>query len=486
MANNNSAQDQRILGVFVLAMISVALIAGLRGLPSMAEYGYGSIFFYILVAITFLVPVSLVSAELATGWPVTGGVYVWVKEAFGERWGFMAVWLQWIENVFWYPSQLSFTAGALAYLFTPSLANNRFYMSMVILVAFWGATFINFKGIKASGMISTVGVIIGTILPGVLIMILAAVWLLKGNPAAVAFKASDLIPDMGNINNLVFAAGAFLTFAGMEVSAVHAKEVRNPQRDYPRAIFLAAFIATAVFVLATLAIAILVPKKDINIVYGIMQAFETFFAKYNMEWMVRVMGVFISIGAIAMVSTWVIGPSKGLFAAGKEGNMPPVFQKTNAKGVPVNVLWGQGVVVTLLALLFFLLPSVQASFWIMIALSTQLYLIMYVMMYAAAIKLRYSHPEVKRAYNVPGGKPGMWIVAGGGAVIAVLVILIGFLPPSQLGHSGLSYTLFYVGFLLLGIVFMVWVPLYAYHRRRPDWIAKAPSEKQGNDGNNKE
>jgi putative glutamate/gamma-aminobutyrate antiporter len=484
--NNNSAQNQRVLGVFVLAMISVALIAGLRGLPSMAEYGYGSIFFYILVALTFLVPVSLVSAELATGWPETGGVYVWVKEAFGERWGFMAIWLQWIENVFWYPSQLSFTAGALAYLFTPSLANNRFYMAMVILVAFWGSTFVNFKGIKASGMISTVGVIIGTILPGVLIMILAAVWLLKGNPAAIAFKASDLIPDMGNIDNLVFAAGAFLTFAGMEVSAVHAKEVRNPQRDYPRAIFLAAFIATAVFVLATLAIAILVPKKDINIVLGIMQAFETFFTKYNMEWMVRVMGVFISIGAIAMVSTWVIGPSKGLFAAGKEGDMPPVMQKTNKNDVPVNVLWGQGVVVTLLALLFFLLPSVQASFWIMIALSTQLYLIMYVMMYAAAIKLRYSHPEVKRAYNVPGGKPGMWIVAGGGAVIAVLVILIGFLPPSQLGHSGLSYTLFYVGFLLLGIVFMCWVPLYAYHRRRPGWIAKTPGEKASDGGNNKE
>jgi putative glutamate/gamma-aminobutyrate antiporter len=486
MTSNNSTQNQRVLGVFVLAMISVALIAGLRGLPSMAEYGYGSIFFYILVALTFLLPVSLVSAELATGWPETGGVYVWVKEAFGERWGFMAVWLQWIENVFWYPSQLSFTAGALAYLFTPSLANNRFYMAMVILVAFWGSTFINFKGIKASGLISTVGVIVGTILPGVLIMILAAIWLVKGNPAAIAFKASDLIPDMGNIDNLVFAAGAFLTFAGMEVSAVHAKEVRNPQRDYPRAIFLAAFIATAVFVLATLAIAILVPKKDINIVYGIMQAFETFFAKYNMEWMVRIMGVLISIGAIAMVSTWVIGPSRGLFAAGKAGNMPPVFQKTNKNDVPVNVLWGQGVVVTLLALLFFLLPSVQASFWIMIALSTQLYLIMYVMMYAAAIKLRYSHPEVKRAYNVPGGKPGMWIIAGGGAVIAVLVILIGFLPPSQLGHSGLSYTLFYVGFLLLGIVFMCWVPLYAYHRRRPGWIAKTPGEESSDDGNNTE
>jgi len=486
MAGNNSPQNQRVLGVFVLAMMSVALITSLRGLPSMAEYGYGSMFFYILVAVTFLVPVSLVSAELATGWPETGGVYVWVREAFGERWGFMAVWLQWIENVIWYPTQLSFTAGALAYVFTPDLADNRVYMAVVILVVYWGCTFANFRGMKASGLISTVGVIGGVILPGALIIILAAVWLLKGNPAAVSFKVSDLIPDMGNLDNIVFAAGAFLTFAGMEVVAVHAQEVKDPQRDYPRAIFLAAFISTVIFVLATLAIAMLVPKKDINIVYGIMQAFETFFARYHLEWMVHVMGFLIAVGAIGMVSTWIIGPSKGLSATGKSGDIPPILQKTNARRVPVNILWAQGVVVTLLALLFFLLPSVQASFWIMVALSTQLYLVMYIMMYAAAIKLKYSRPGVKRAYNVPGGKAGMWIVAGGGTVIAALVIIIDFLPPSQLGHTGLGYTLFYVGFLLLGILFMCWVPLYMYHRRRPAWMPSRPGDEGGVGGNSED
>ena len=103
------------LGVFILAMLTFSVIASLRGLPSMAEYGLSSTFYYLLVAIVFFIPVSLISAELATGWPKKGGIYLWVKEAFGQRWGFFAIWLQWIQNVVWYPTVLAFAAGALAF-----------------------------------------------------------------------------------------------------------------------------------------------------------------------------------------------------------------------------------------------------------------------------------------------------------------------------------------------------------------------------------
>jgi len=474
MTESDSVQNQRVLGVFVLAMMNVALIASLRGLPSMADYGLGSIFFYLLVSLAFLVPVSLVSAELATGWPQTGGVYIWVKEAFGERRGFLAIWLQWIENVIWYPIQLSFTAGALAYMFTPELANNRLYMVAVILVVYWGSTFANFRGMKTSGAISTVGAVAGTIVPGMLLILIGLIWLLKGNPSQMSFAAKDFIPDMGNLDNLVFAAGVFLTFAGMEVSAVHAQEAKNPQRDFPRAIFLAALISSVVFILATLSIAVIVPKDNINIIYGVMQAFENFFDSYHLGWMMPVMSLLVAAGAMGMVSTWIIGPSKGLFATSKAGDIPPLFQRTNQMGVPVNVLWGQGLIVTLLSLLFLLIPSVQESFWILTALTTQLYIIMYIQMYAAAIKLRYTRPEVHRAYRVPGGKVGIWVVAGGGALMALLALVITFFPPSQLGHYGTGYTLFYVSFLLIGIAAMCGLPMCIYNRRSPDWVAEAP------------
>ena len=116
-------------------MMNLAVICSLRGMPMMAEEGFSLVFYYLLTVVVFLVPVSLVSAELATGWPPhgPGGVYIWVKEAFGERWAFLAIWLQWISNVIWFPTVLSFIAGTIAYIFDPRLAENKLYINVINL-----------------------------------------------------------------------------------------------------------------------------------------------------------------------------------------------------------------------------------------------------------------------------------------------------------------------------------------------------------------
>src|SRR5271154_1195083 len=93
------------LGVFTLAMMNFTAVVSLRGLPAEAEYGLGSIFYYVFAAVFFLIPVSLVAAELATGWPQKGGVFRWVGEAFGPRWGFVAIFLQWAESTIWFPTR---------------------------------------------------------------------------------------------------------------------------------------------------------------------------------------------------------------------------------------------------------------------------------------------------------------------------------------------------------------------------------------------
>src|SRR5687768_10340652 len=105
---------KKILGTFSLIMINVIAVDSLRSLPFSATYGFSLVFYYLVAAITFFYPVSLVVAELATAWPNKGGIYVWVREAFGERWGFLVIWLQWVYNIAWYPTILSFLAGALA------------------------------------------------------------------------------------------------------------------------------------------------------------------------------------------------------------------------------------------------------------------------------------------------------------------------------------------------------------------------------------
>ena len=169
----NQGKAKHKLSVFVLAMMNVAIIMNLRGLPMMAKEGLAMIFFLLFTMVMFLMPTSLVSAELATGWPTDGGVYKWIKEAFGGKLGFIAIWLQWIQNVIWYPTILAFAAGALSYLFlNPALASNKFFNVIVILVVYWGATLMNFRGLKTSGWLSTAGVLGGTIFPAILIILL--------------------------------------------------------------------------------------------------------------------------------------------------------------------------------------------------------------------------------------------------------------------------------------------------------------------------
>lgn len=458
---------RRVLGVFTLTMINVAAIMSLRNFPLMAEVGWSAVFFYVVAGLGFFIPSALVSAELATGWPSTGGVYTWVKEAFGERWGFVAIWMQWIENVIWYPTVLSFTAATIAYLFDPELAENKFYILTMVLVTYWTCNFIDSYGMKASGLLSSVGVIAGTMIPSLMIIGLGISWMMLGNPIQVSFSLHALYPEMNQIQNVVFLIVVMLSLSGMEMSAVHAREVKNPQRDYPRAIFLSCFIILILSLLGSLAIAIVVPAEKISLVAGIMQAFTAFFEAYNMMWMTKIIAALIAIGAISMVSTWIVGPSKGLFQSSEDGTIPPIFHKRNKYGMPIMILLVQGAVVSLLCSAFLLMPTISSSYWLLNDLTALLYLIMYVLMFLSAICLRYKHPEVKRTYRVPGGKVfGMWIVAGMGLVSCLFAFIVGFVPPPQLDTGEL---LTFELFLGIGVTVMFLVPLVLYACRRESW-----------------
>lgn len=474
-SNRTSPTSRRVLSVFTLAMINVAMIASLRGLPTMAEYGLTAVFFFVVAALVFLIPTALVSAELATGWPKRGGVYVWVKEALGPRWGFLAIWLQWLQNVIWYPTVLSFAAATFAFVVNPALADNKFYAVAVILAVYWGATLVNFRGMKTSGWISTVGVIGGTLVPGALIIGLGIAWLALGNPSQVQLSGAAFVPDLGKMSSVVMAASTLLFFAGMEVSATHAQEVKNPRRDYPKAILVATLVVLAVFILGTLAIAVVVPREKISLVAGLMQAFTVFLDKFHLAWLIPVVALLIAFGVFGQISTWIAGPSKGLLAVARHGYLPPFLQRVNRRGVQTHILVVQALVVTALALVFLLMPTVSSSYWILTALTAQLYLVMYVLLFISAVCLRYAEPGVARPYKVPGGKLGMWLVAGVAVAAAAFTIAIGYFPPAQL-QTGSVF--FYEAFLVLGMVIVCAVPLLIYQFRRPGWARPSADEEE--------
>ena len=462
----STSTNRRVLGVFTLTMINIAAIQSLRNLPIMAEVGWAAVFFYAVAGLGFFIPCSLVAAELSTGWP-TRGVYIWVKEAFGPRWGFLAIWLQWIENVVWYPTILSFTAATIAYIFQPELAENKYYIMAMIFITYWSCTLIDFMGMKVSGMLSSIGVILGTLIPGVFIILLGAGWLASGQQSQIQFSWNGLLPDMNDLHNIVLLIAVLLGLSGMEMSAVHASEVKNPQRDYPRAIFLSCFLILAIYLMGSLAIAFVIPKGKISLVAGVMQAFSTIFETFNIGWITRWLAGFMALGSIATVATWIIGPSKGMLQTANEGHIPPIFQKRNRYGMPIAILITQGIVVTLISTAYLFMPNVSSSYWLINDLAALLYLIMYALMFMAAIRLRYKKPDVERTYRIPGGKTwGMWVVAGTGIIVCVFSIIIGFLPPSQFETGDLMTFELFLG---CGVLLMVITPFILYQSRKEHW-----------------
>ena len=415
----------------------------------------------------------MVAAELATGWPKTGGIFVWVKEAFGHRTGFLAVWLLWAENLVYYPALISFIAGTIAYIINPMLTNSTLYVLSFIVVLFWATTIANLFGMRTSGWISSFGVIFGTLIPGGLIILLGVLWYFTGKPIQISFTLDSLIPKLNSPGELVFFSGVLVSLCGLEMSAVHARDVENPQKNFPRAILLSAILILGLYILGVLAIALVIPQQQISLVAGSLQAFSVFVESYGLGWLTPVLAILLGFGALGTLSTWIAGPSKGLLAAAQNGDLPPLFRKLNRHQMPVALLITQAIIVTLFSVVFVVMPNVSSAYWILNATLAQLYLIMYVLMFAAVIKLRYKHPGVKRAYQIPGGIVGVWVVAGLGLIGSIGTLFVGFFPPTQIATGS---TFFYVSFLILSIVLFCVAPSVILLFKKPEWNKRLAHE----------
>lgn len=463
-----SLSNKKVLGLFALAMINVAAVLSIRNFPSMAVYGWSCIGWYVIGAIFFLIPISLAGAELATGWPEGGGVYAWVKQAFGEKGGFTALFCEWSNNLVWFPTVLSFIASTFAFALTPSLASSGIFMFTVMMVAFWGTTAIAYFGEEVSTKFGNIGVIIGSIIPSILIIVLGVWWL--GSGAAIVlppFSIGAMVPTI-SFATLPFFATVILLFAGMEMAGFHALETKDPQTDFPKAMGISAIIIVVCTVLATLAIAIVIPADQLNLASGVMQAIQYFFTAAHIPGMVAPMALLITLGGVVSLAAWLIGPAKGLGVVAEEGNMPPIFDRTNKYGAPVAVLVIQALIGSAISLLYVFLPSVNQAYWILSAMTVELLCIVYVLVFAAVIKLRYSQPDTPRPFRIPGGMPGVWIVGGLGILGTVFAFIVGLMPPSYFQTGGMAY----VGSVLLGTFLLAVPPLVFLHLKNPAWMKK--------------
>lgn len=444
-------QMKKSLGVFSLVMINIIAVDSLRSLPFSASYGLSLVFYYVLAALVFFLPISLIVAELATGWPNKGGIYVWVKEAFGERWGFAVIWLQWIYNVVWYPTILAFIAATCAYVIHPSLADNKIYLVASVLVVFWASTLINCFGMRLSSHISSLCAIFGTLLPMLFIITLGIIWVMNHQPLQIQFTKAQLFPKVIDFGQLSFLLAILFGLVGMEMSASHADEVKSPEKSFPRAISLSTIIIFVSLVLSSLAIALVVPTTQLNIVTGLIQAFSLFFNSYHLFWMTPIIAVLIVVGGIGSVAAWVIGPTKGLLIAAIDGNIPKFFAKINRHGAPIVLLISQAVLCTLLCIVFLLMPTVSSSYWVLTAITAQFAMMVYIAMFAAGLYLHHKKPAVTRSYKIPFGSFGIWTVCLLGISTCIFAIILGFIPPTQMSIGKLWR---YETILILGLIIL--------------------------------
>jgi glutamate:GABA antiporter len=428
----------------------------------MAVFGLASVALYTVPAIVFLVPAALVSAELASGWK--GGVYNWVSQGLSPGLGFAAIWCQFAQTTFYYPAVLAYVASTLAYAISPSLAHSGVYTAIVIVVVFWAAVLASARGVATVDRLASYGIVIGTLIPGLLLVVFAGIYLLQGNPAAAPLDTQHVLPPWHGLASIVLIVNSFFTYAGVEVNAVHVDDLRDAPREFPRAILVAVILILLVFILPTLAIAVAVPSALISLTAGVMQAFKFLLGHFGLNVLVPVIAVGLVVASVSGLLDWLTGPSTGLLDIGRErGYLPPFLQKVNSNGVQVRILVAQGIGITLIGVLYALVPTVSRAYWIFAALATEVYLIMYVLMFVAAANLRRRQPDHARGYRAPA----LVSICVVGSVASVAAALIGLVPPSQLGHANVpAYVL---GLLTAVLVVGVLPPVLLHRLRRPGW-----------------
>ncbi len=454
-----------------MAVMIITTIVSLRGLPSQAEFGITSIFYYVFAAVVFLIPFALVCAELASTFTKSGGLFRWVGEAFGPKMGFATLYWEWQTLVIWFPTVLIFGGVAIAYIWSPEsfdahLASNKWYSIIVLLSFYWLATWMTLKrGIGSATKMSAACGMIGTIIPGGILILLGLVYVIMGKTIELPTDQT-FFPDFTQFGNVVLAASIFLFYGGLEMNAVHVQDLRNPAKDYTKALFIAAAVIVSIFVLATLAVGVVVPEKNISLTQSLLVAYRSLWDVLGVPWLGNVMAVMLAFGVLGQVMVIIAGPSTGLLAVGRAGYLPGALQRVNAKGVQAPILLVQGAVVTLLTFVLTLLPSVQSAYQILNQLATVIYLIAVIAVYVSALRLRYTQPDKLRPFKIPGGNWGIWIVSLIGISGALLALLVSFIPPSQISTGS---PVIYVGILIVGVIVFASVPFIVEAFRKKSW-----------------
>lgn len=416
-------------------MMAVVAIDSLKNIPSNAQYGTSLIAYYLIAVVLFFIPSALITAELATSIPQPGGSYRWVCQAFGKSHAFITAWMQWLVMLIWSPTILSFIVATILYFINPSLADNRYIMCGSVILLFWLGLLCVSRGIHISSRVTTISAIVGVILPMFCMSLLGIAWLLAGHKTHITWTMASESNHFFSMEHFRLFIPVLYSLMGIEMIAIHVEHVDNPKRNYPLTILIASFIIFISVISASLAIAVVMPQKDISLTLGIVESFDHFLKAFHLGSWLILMVIALVIGSFGIFYSWLLSISHYLLNASEDGSLPSFMKHKNKLGMPTYQMILQGLIASLVSAVFILMPSVNHAFWLLGVSCAQFGLMYYLYLFCAAIYLRFKKPDMLRPFKVGKGNALLIFLC----VMAMMTIIIAmgfsFIPPEDMDKA---------------------------------------------------
>ena len=421
----------RTLGLRDLVLFNVVAVLSIRWIATSAAAGPSSLVLWVLAALLFFIPQGLAVSELAGRYPEAGGIYPWAKRAFGEGHGFLCGWCYWVNNVLYYPNLLMSTAVIGTYVVgrgDSGLGGDWVYVLCATLVMLWVAVWANVVGVGTGRWLQNIGAV-GSYLPGLALALLAVyAWLRHGTVNPITW--GSMRPDFTDASALNLWATIAFAFAGLELSAVMAGEVRDPVRILPRSILIAAPFILFLYLVGTWSVLTLVPEQNINVVSGFIQAVAAGAeaAGAHLVWIAPVTALFYVLGNLGNIGAWLSGPARVAFVIGLDRYFPKGFGKVHPTWrTPYVAILVQAGLATIFLFISVLGKGTTVERAYLIVLDTMLliYFVPYLYLFLAYLIFTGREPSP----SAPGIK--RWAVGLSGFGLVLFAMVIACIPPSD-------------------------------------------------------
>jgi amino acid transporter len=457
----NDLSLRRALGQRDLVLLFIVAVANLNVVPAVAADGPFTVWLWLAALLLFFWPQGIAVIELSHRYPGEGGVYLWSKEIFGDFHGFLAGWCYWTNNVFYIPTLLFYLVGISVYIGGArfaALGNNRIFVFALALLLLWLILWLNIRGLGVGKWVNNIGGV-GTVLTAVILVALSAAhwhlfgWHIDASQFRIAGADWHLVSSFG-----VICFG----LVGLELASVMGDEIRDPRRTLPRAVAWGGVASGLLYVAATLSVLLALPKEDISVVQGILQAVTRMASGVGVGWIVPPVALFLALAIAGTTSAWLSGSARIPFVAGLDRYLPPSLGRIHPRyQTPYVALIVHATLSCIFVAMSFVGATVEQAYEIMLLLAVVLQLVPFLYLYGALIRIAM-RKQLEGAFY---GRTTLWLAGISGFVTTAIGMMVAFIPPSGRQES----TWLFETKMLVGCAFFLGLAVFfffVYSRRR--------------------